>query len=409
MQFLVDRQAIAQDIYQGAGNPMITHVGPNDPDFLTIYDIDRGSGITYDPELARELIAEEMTAAGAELVDGVWQLDGRPIIIKLVARVEDERREIGDLIRVELEAAGFQVAQSYEQFAPAIQKVYSTDPQQFQWHIYTEGWGRGAPQRYDVGSVNSYNAPWLGNMPGWRESGFWQYENEAIDELGLTLVRGEFDSREERDEIYRTMTEAGLDESDPDLAGHGQQQLPHGRYADRPDDRYRLRTAEPVELRAAFVPGKDDITVGHQWVWTERTTYNPVGGFGDVYSVDLWRNLVDPGRRQRSVHGHPAAVPCDLRGRDRRTGGHARATRRRAALGRRDEVLGPGRPRHDRGQQGDVRLLRLPRRELAPRPTDHDGRRYLLAGADVRPRLRRGQGPHRDGAGGHDAAGAGGR
>jgi peptide/nickel transport system substrate-binding protein len=34
--------------------------------------------------------------------------------------------------------------------------------------------------------------------------------------------------------------------------------------------------------------------VGHQWVWTERTTYNPVGGLGDVYSVDLWRNLADP-------------------------------------------------------------------------------------------------------------------
>ncbi len=42
------------------------------------------------------------------------------------------------------------------------------------------------------------------------------------------------------------------------------------------------------------MPGSEDVRVGHQWVWTERTTYNPVGGFGDVYSVDLWRNLSDP-------------------------------------------------------------------------------------------------------------------
>jgi len=67
MQLLVNRDAIAQDIYQGAAQPMITHVGPSDPDFLTVYDIDRGSGIGYDPELGRELISDAMLEAGAEL------------------------------------------------------------------------------------------------------------------------------------------------------------------------------------------------------------------------------------------------------------------------------------------------------------------------------------------------------
>ncbi|HSM33111.1 MAG TPA: ABC transporter substrate-binding protein, partial [Anaerolineae bacterium] len=186
MQYLVNREAIAQDIYRGAGRPMLTHVGPSDPDFLTIYDIDRGSGIGYDPELARELIAEAMTGAGAELVDGAWQYEGQPVRIKLVGRVEDERRDIADLVRAELEAAGFEVAITYDQFAPAVQKVYSTDPAAFEWHIYTEGWGRSAPNRYDVGSVNAFIAPWLGQMPGWREEGFWQYENEELDALGQT-------------------------------------------------------------------------------------------------------------------------------------------------------------------------------------------------------------------------------
>ena len=50
----------------------------------------------------------------------------------------------------------------------------------------------------------------------------------------------------------------------------------------------------PWALREAYVPGSDDVRVGHQWVWTERTTYNPVGGLGDVYAVDIWRNLADP-------------------------------------------------------------------------------------------------------------------
>ena len=299
MQFLVNRESIAQDIYRGAAQPMITHVGPSDPDFLTVYDIDRGSGISYDPELARELISEAMLAAGAELVDGVWHYpdeDGqlRPVRIKLVGRVEDERRDIADLVRAELEQAGFEVAITYDQFAPAVQKVYSTDPAAFEWHIYTEGWGRGAPERYDVGGVNSFIAPWLGNMPGWREEGFWQYENAELDELGQTLFQGKFDSLEERNEIYRTMTQAGVDESIRVWLATVNNSFPAVEELQGMTRDLVAGPRNPWALREAYVPGSDDVRVGHQWVWTERSTYNPVGGLGDVYSVDLWRNLADP-------------------------------------------------------------------------------------------------------------------
>ena len=294
MQYLVNRESIAQDIYQGAAQPMITHVGPSDPDFLTIYDIDRGSGFGYDPELARELITEAMAGTeGVELIDGTWHFEGQPIRIKLIGRVEDERRDIADLVRAELEAAGFEVAITYDQFGPAIQRVYSTDPQSFEWHIYTEGWGRSS-QRYDVGGVNSFNAPWLGNMPGWLEQGFWQYENEALDELGQTLFRGEFDSLEQRNEIYREMTQVGLDESIRVWLATVNNSFPVLSELEGVTPDLVAGPRNIWTLREAFVPGSDDVRVGHQWVWTDRTTYNPVGGYGDVYSTDLARNLSDP-------------------------------------------------------------------------------------------------------------------
>jgi peptide/nickel transport system substrate-binding protein len=311
MHHLIDREFIARDIYRGFGAPMTTHMGPFDPDFLTVYDIDRGSVLTYDPELGRQIVADAMTAAGAERPNGVWAYNGQPVRIRLIARVEDERREIGDLVRAELEAAGFEVAISYEQFAPAIQRVYSTDPAALEWHIYTEGWGRSAPQRYDVGAVNSFNAPWVGNMPGWREQGFWQYEDAEMDALGQTLFRGEFASHEERDEIYRDMTARGLDASvriwlatvvnsfpaDGDLAGVTRDIVAGPR--------------SPWMLREAYVPGSDTVRVGHQWVWTERTTWNPVGGFGDVYSVDIWRNLSDPPLWNHPFTGIPQPFRAD--------------------------------------------------------------------------------------------------
>ena len=183
MQYLVDREFIARDVYRGMAVPMISHVTPSDFDYLVVNEIEKSLGFEYDPEYGRELIADAMTAAGARLEDGKWSYGGRPIRITLIGRVEDERRNIADLVRVELERAGFTVAVSYRTFASAVLSTYSTDPQVFEWHVYTEGWGRAAPSRYDFSTVNSMAAPWLGNMPGWQEVGFWQYENEELDTL----------------------------------------------------------------------------------------------------------------------------------------------------------------------------------------------------------------------------------
>jgi len=294
MQLLVNRDFITQDLFRGMALPMITHVSPMDYDFLTVYQVDRGSGIRYDPEYARQLIAEAMTAAGAELVDGVWNFGGQPIRLRFIARVEDERREVGDLVRAELEAAGFMVTMSYQNFAPAVLAVYSTDPAAFEWHLYTEGWGRSAPTRYDVGTINSMNAPWLGNMPGWREVGYWQYEHAELDEIGQRLFRGEFGSRAERDELYARMTGIGLQESVRIWIATVINSFPASSELQGVTLDIVAGPKSPWTLREAYVPGSGDVTVGNLWVWTERTTWNPIAGFGDVYGVDIWRNLSDP-------------------------------------------------------------------------------------------------------------------
>lgn len=305
VQFLVDREFIAREIYRGMARPMITHVSSYDFDFLTVFDIARGSGITYEPEYARELIAESMREAGATMSGGVWNYAGQPIRIRLIARVEDERRDIGDLLRRELERAGFMVSVSYRPFAAAVLSVYSTDPQSFDWHIYTEGWGRAAPTRYDFSTVNQMNAPWLGNMPGWREVGFWQYEHEELDRLGRRLFRGEFRDRGERDEIYRRMTELGLDESVRIWLVTATNTFPAQTALTSVTDDITAGPRSPWTLREAHVPDSDELRIGHLWVWTERTTWNPVGGFGDVYSTDIWRGVTDPALWNHPFTGLP--------------------------------------------------------------------------------------------------------
>ena len=78
-------------------------------------------------------------------------------------------------------------------------------------------------------------------------------------------------------------------------------------------------------FREAYVPGEDTLTVGHLWVWTERSTWNPVSGFGDVYSSDVWRNLADPAMTRHPFTGIPIAMRAtydvETVGAERQTGG----------------------------------------------------------------------------------------
>jgi peptide/nickel transport system substrate-binding protein len=295
VQYLVDREFIAQSIYQGRAVPMYSHVSPLDYDELTVFETIRARDIRYDPNRAQQTIDAEMAAAGAARGgDGKWAFDGRPIQLKFVTRTEDERRDVGDLIRAALENAGFAVQPVYQEFGPATLAVYVSDPLTFQWHLYTEGWSRSTPDRYDFGAINQFAAPWLGNMPGWKESGFWQYENAELDTLGQRLYRGEFASREERDELYRRMTELALTESVRVWLVTALQSFPVRTEVQNVTEDLVGGPKSVLTLREASVPGREELRVGNLWVYTERTTWNPIGGFGDAYSADIYRNIVDP-------------------------------------------------------------------------------------------------------------------
>ena len=74
---------------------MLTHVSSFDSDYLTLYDMLLESSITYDPDYARGIVHNEMINAGAELVEGKWHYNGKPIRIDFIIRVEDERRDDG--------------------------------------------------------------------------------------------------------------------------------------------------------------------------------------------------------------------------------------------------------------------------------------------------------------------------
>lgn len=309
MHYLLNRDYVANEIFKGMAVPMLAHVSSIDYDYLTLFELLQAAELGYNPERARTMIDEAMSQAGATKIEGVWHYNQKPVTVKFIIRTEDERREIGDVLAAEMEKVGFKVERLYREFGPALKILYETDPKEFQWHLYTEGWGRAATVRYDTGTINQMYAPWWGNMPGWQEAGFWQYEHPQIDELGKRIYRMEVSSKEERDAAYREAARLGLEESVRIYVVNELRTFATNKnvVGVTLDSTPGLRN--PFFLRSAYIPGKNSLTVGHLWVWTERTTWNPIGGFGDVYSVDLWRNIYDP-----AVWNHPfTGVPMPFR------------------------------------------------------------------------------------------------
>ena len=129
MQLLVDREFVAREIYQGQALPMFTHLTPNAFDLPHRLRYCPGSGPALRPRICAPNDCRRHDWGGAELVDDVWHYESNPVRIKFIVRVEDERRELGNLVRVALEEAGFQVQQNLQPFAPAIQSVICHRPQ----------------------------------------------------------------------------------------------------------------------------------------------------------------------------------------------------------------------------------------------------------------------------------------
>jgi len=294
VNYLVDRNYIAKSIYGGFAAPMYSHVSPLDYDYLVISELVRRYQFSYDPDYARTIIRKSLERAGAKLIDGKWVYNGKPVELRFIIRVEDERREIGNMLSEELEKMGFTIKRSYMDFAQAISLVYRTDPKAFEWHLYTEGWGRGAAERYDYATINQMCAPWLGYMPGWLEYGFWQYRNDLVDELGMKLFRGEYQDLDERNKLYTELTRLCLEEAvriwvvvvnSPYASKTGLK----GVSVDIVSGLRSLWT-----LRSTYTD-KNELIVGHLWVRPYMgSAWNPVGGFTDVYSVDIWKQLHDP-------------------------------------------------------------------------------------------------------------------
>jgi peptide/nickel transport system substrate-binding protein len=211
MNYLVDREYIAQELYGGMAVPRFFPINNASNDYATYADTAKALERKYanNAELADEIITAEMEALGAEKVGGMWMYEGEPVEIILLIRTEDTRRLIGDYVGVLLEDLGFTVVRDYKTAGEAGPIWLSGEPKDGLYHIYTGGWISTAVPR-DLGTNFAYFYTDMG-----RSENMWQqYVNDPeFYEIARKLDNNDFRNLEERGELFTRALELAMEDS----------------------------------------------------------------------------------------------------------------------------------------------------------------------------------------------------
>ncbi len=225
LNFLVNRKKIVDEIMNGSGVPMYTPVIAGQPN-ASRYDLVAskfGFTPTGDEKRALDDIKTAMTAAaalpenkGKLAFDGKWwTYNGDPVAVNFVIRVDDPTLRLpeGRYVADQIEKAGIKVNRLEYDRTKAFATWQGKDPKDYAWNLYTEAWTGGQTNAFWESPISQMYAPWLSNMPGSGNAGFWNYQNDEADKLSGDAYNGRVkDSAQYYANLTRTV-EIGLKEA----------------------------------------------------------------------------------------------------------------------------------------------------------------------------------------------------
>ncbi|MBN2389539.1 MAG: ABC transporter substrate-binding protein [Anaerolineae bacterium] len=211
MNYLVDRDYIAEEIMGGMGVPRWTCFNSDSNDAALMADVIRGIELkyAYNLEMADTIITEEMEKLGATRVDGIWTYEGEPVEILILIRVEDARREIGDYVGNQLEDIGFTVIRDYRTSAEASPIWVQSDPNEGLFNIYTGGWVSTVVPRSLTDNFAFFYTDMGYGIPLWQI-----YENDPeFYDLADKLLYNQYSTVAEKVEMLTKALEMAMPES----------------------------------------------------------------------------------------------------------------------------------------------------------------------------------------------------
>jgi len=217
--FLINRKYIVKEIYLGYAEPIYFVALPPQysADYKIVEPIIYKLGLTYNFTYGKELIFKTLKEHGYIYKNGKWYCPlnatgGKLVPVKIIIarRMEDQRKVIGAYVESILQKLGFEVIDKLITGRDAYRIVYSSNPADMKWMIYTEGWIDTEIEKYH--DANPYDFCALDSlMPGWGVPGYWQYNASKIyiPQLHMSLYKatydlanGKFKSLKQRAELY---------------------------------------------------------------------------------------------------------------------------------------------------------------------------------------------------------------
>ena len=211
VNWLVDRNYVVQEIYKGLAIPKYTTLTTVFPDYARYADILREleARYAYNPDKANEVFTEEMTAMGAEKVDGKWTFSGEPITLIYIIRVEDNRQLIGDYVSSQLESIGFTVDRQYKTRSEASPIWNQSNPPDGLWNLYTGGWISPSIDRDEGDLFSAYYTNRGSASPLWQA----YVPDPELDAAALALESNNYTELSERRELFEKALRLSMEES----------------------------------------------------------------------------------------------------------------------------------------------------------------------------------------------------
>jgi peptide/nickel transport system substrate-binding protein len=280
MNRLVDREYIVDQLGSDLYNPRLIPVFNGFPDynrFLTrIQELE--NEYSYNVDVVKQTLAEEMQGMGASLVDDKWTYYDQPVTLIFLIRTEDQRRQIGDYIADQLESVGFTVDRRYLIFSESMSFFAQSEPSNGEWHLYTGSWSSLCSRFRDSGGdFELYYTPtsWLVFFPTYLEPA-----DDFLD-VARRLVEKDFTSLVERDQLFEKALSGALEDSSEVWLFESMAFTPWSSDIQVVKDLYfgvAASPAWPYTLRFAGTEsgtvrwGQPDVIVG---------PWNPISGSGD--------------------------------------------------------------------------------------------------------------------------------
>ncbi|MFP4005374.1 MAG: ABC transporter substrate-binding protein [Candidatus Hadarchaeia archaeon] len=303
MNWLVDREEIVQEIYNGHAEPRYLSVESSHPGwderFASIVE-ESDISAAGDLDRARDMVTEAMEEAmnDSELVGDLdkiesddspvgywWAYRGpnedefEPIEINIIERL-DEREEIGGLFASALEEVGLQPNERPLDRGPATDQTLYADPAEVidQWNVYTSGWTASGAYYYNEWSAYQMYADFYGYMPGGQAGpDAWKYGTPEINEVTQPLSTGELENEEEYWQRFREGVRLGL------------------------EDGVRVFLATTIEYwpynNERLLSHVEDIKTGWSNVFTPRTAKTPDGELKTAQYSDAGELFMDDWNR----------------------------------------------------------------------------------------------------------------